>query len=606
MPRKHVHRLGTPYRRNYPQENMERALLAVLDDNYSFKQAAEMHGVPKSTLYDIYKGQHSDKLGRPPILSLIEERWIVEAMTAAGKFGYPFEKQTIKEFVRYYLNSKGVNIQCFHDNRPGDDWIEHFMGRHREMSLRNCENIKRVKAEITENTISEYFEHLNETVQDVPPENIVNMDETNLTDDPGKKLVFIPRGEKHARRIMDFSKMSTSVMFAAAGDGTCLPPYVVYKSTNLYPDWIEGGPENTQYNRTLSGWFDTQCFEDWFLKTALPYLRRKEGKKVLICDNLASHLSYRIIKSCTENDIQFVFLPKNSTHLCQPLDVAVFGPLKRVWREILTEWKRTHKGVVPKSVFPSLLKKLMEKSKEGGSMSNNIVSGFRATGIIPFDPEQVLKRIRKQPAGGTDNAMRASFTEVMNAIVVPLDQTTTRPKRKSKINVPAGKSVGLKDLSQVNGGPSSVSTSQEDDANGNASSPHQNANNDAKSSLIFSENDGVNEDSSEVSDDDSPEVPEVKLPVTSDTLQKGCFAIVKFLYNEGTKKETTKEFVAQIEKVAKTYIAVKCLRPYKGHKDSFVFPDVEDKSKILIQQVHSILTAPKIHRGIHVFEGLQI
>ncbi|CAG9771552.1 unnamed protein product [Ceutorhynchus assimilis] len=124
-------------------------------------------------------------------------------------------------------------------------------------------------------------------------------------------------------------------------------------------------------------------------------------------------------------------------------------------------------------------------------------------------------------------------------------------------------------------------------------------------SVIDSENDSVHEDSfSEVSDDDSPsKVPNVKLPVTSDTLQEDCFAIVKFLYNEGTKKETTKEFVAQIEKVAKSYIAVNCLRSYKGHKDSFVFPEVEDKSKIKLQQVRSILSAPRIHRGVHVFEA---
>lgn len=591
MPRKHLHKLGTPYRRNYSQENMERALLAVVDGHYSFKQAAELHGVPKSTLYDIYKGEHSDKLGRPPVLSVIEERWIVDAMIIAGKFGYPFERQAVKDFVSHYLNGKGVNIQCFDNNRPGNDWIEYFMGRHKELSLRNCENIKRVKAEITEVTIREYFENLNETIQGVPPENIVNMDETNLTDDPGKKLVFIPRGLKHARRIMDFSKTSTSVMFAAAGDGTCLPPYVVYKSINLYPEWIEGGPEGSQYNRTQSGWFDTQCFEDWFFKIALPYLRRKEGKKVLICDNLASHISYRIIKSCTENNIQFVFLPKNSTHLCQPLDVAVFGPLKRVWREILTEWKRTHKGVVPKSVFPSLLKSLLEKSKD--RMSNNIVSGFRATGIIPFNPELVLKSIRKRPAEGTNEVMKESFTEVMNAIVAPLDQTSTRPKRKAKINVPPGKSVGLDDLCEVNGGMSTSSTSQEDVINRNAS--------------MSQENDTLNDDStSEVPDDvSSSEVPNVELPVTCYTLKEGCFARVKFLYNEGSKKERTKEFVARIEKIAKHHINVNCLRFYKGHRDSFIFPDVEDKNEIKLQQVSSVLTAPKIHRGVHVFEGLQ-
>lgn len=34
-----------------------------------------------------------------------------------------------------------------------------------------------------------------------------------------------------------------------------------------------------------------------------------------------------------------MFLPENSTHILQPLDVAVFGPMKAKWREVLASWK---------------------------------------------------------------------------------------------------------------------------------------------------------------------------------------------------------------------------------------------------------------------------
>jgi len=34
-----------------------------------------------------------------------------------------------------------------------------------------------------------------------------------------------------------------------------------------------------------------------------------------------------------------VFLPENSTHIMQPLDVSVFGPMKKRWRTILNDWK---------------------------------------------------------------------------------------------------------------------------------------------------------------------------------------------------------------------------------------------------------------------------
>lgn len=50
---------------------------------------------------------------------------------------------------------------------------------------------------------------MSETHNKVLPKKIVSVDVTNLTDDTGKKLIFIPCNEKHAGRIKDFSKIST-------------------------------------------------------------------------------------------------------------------------------------------------------------------------------------------------------------------------------------------------------------------------------------------------------------------------------------------------------------------------------------------------------------
>lgn len=53
----------------------------------------------------------------------------------------------------------------------------------------------------------------------------------------------------------------------------------------------------------------------------------------------------------------------NSTHLCQPLDVGFFHAMKQSWRSVLTEWKSQNPrfGTVPKSRFPALLKKCLER-----------------------------------------------------------------------------------------------------------------------------------------------------------------------------------------------------------------------------------------------------
>ncbi|KAG5873484.1 hypothetical protein JTB14_029161 [Gonioctena quinquepunctata] len=233
-------------------------------------------------------------------------------------------------------------------------------------------------------------------------------------------------------------------MFAVLASGKLLPPYIVYKAKYLYPDWIEGGPEGARYNRTKSGWFDSDLFEDWFFQIALPALRSNDGKKVIIGDNLGSHLSFKVIEACEENNLSFVFLPKNSTHLCQPLELAVFRPIKISWRKVLTDWKLHNKGVIPKQVFPSLLKKMLANCSE--KISANILSGFEATGILPYNPEKVLTKIR--PRNDKANQNNPAMVESFSYIMTELTRVNERPAitRKKEINVPSGKSIGLADL----------------------------------------------------------------------------------------------------------------------------------------------------------------
>ena len=175
-------------------------------------------------------------------------------------------------------------------------------------------------------------------------------------------------------------------MYCGNAMGELLPPYVVYKADHLWSTWTEGGPSGTRYNRSKSGWFDGVIFDDWFFQLALPKLKRQEGKKVLIGDNLSSHMSVEVIKSCNENQIAFVCLPPNSTHLTQPLDIAFYKPLKVNWRKVITAWKlntrSTQCSVMSKDQFPRQLKRLHEAIDE--KAAENLISGFRKAGNLPI------------------------------------------------------------------------------------------------------------------------------------------------------------------------------------------------------------------------------
>ena len=244
--------------------------------------------------------------------------------------------------VNAYLTKQNQVVKEFANNISGDDWVANFMGHH-GLTNRIAINIQRKRAQISKEQLQEYFNNVEQKLKDVPASNIWNYNETNLRDDPCAQNYVIKRGAKYPEKVMDSSKVAFSVMFTGNAEGDVLPPYAVCKSVYLYDQWVEGGPPGARYNRSQSGWFDETTFTDWFFKMMLPKLHRLEVRKVLIGDNLSSHLSDAAIKASSQNNIAFVCLYPDETHLLQLLDVAWFAPLKKVWRKTLEDWKRLAK-----------------------------------------------------------------------------------------------------------------------------------------------------------------------------------------------------------------------------------------------------------------------
>ena len=178
-------------------------------------------------------------------------------------------------------------------------------------------------------------------------------------------------------------------MFCGNAAGELLPPMIVYKAKSVYDGWVNGGPKGSVFDCTDSGWFDGRTFKKWFMDVSVPNLKG-DGPFAIIGDNLGSHFSDEVINICLQRNIRFITLVPNSTHLCQPLDLAVFVPMKRSWRSLLNEWhKESHlKGTLPKQHFLLLLKRLLHDIK-----ADNLVSGFRGSGISPLNKDEVIKRM---------------------------------------------------------------------------------------------------------------------------------------------------------------------------------------------------------------------
>ncbi|XP_050295727.1 uncharacterized protein LOC126735700 [Anthonomus grandis grandis] len=238
---------------------------------------------------------------------------------------------------------------------------------------------------------------------------------------------------KHAGKVCDSTKSAHSVMFSVTAAGLLLPQYVVYKSENVWSTWTQSGPEGCIYNRSKSGWCYQSLFEDWFFNIIVPYYRHLDGPKAIIGDNLASHVSEAVIKKCKEENIRFIFLPANSTHLTQSPDVSCFRPIKIAWRQQLKKWKMSNPGVLQKDHFPRVLNRTIKSIAL--TVGKNIKSGFEATGLYPLNREKVLVKVPD------DNE-----TDANNSVTSLVAESVTSLFKESRFKEPRAKQINRKKL----------------------------------------------------------------------------------------------------------------------------------------------------------------
>uniref|UniRef100_A0A1B0CCW5 DDE-1 domain-containing protein n=1 Tax=Lutzomyia longipalpis TaxID=7200 RepID=A0A1B0CCW5_LUTLO len=104
--------------------------------------------------------------------------------------------------------------------------------------------------------------------------------------------------------------MTISLIICATASGDLLPPYVVYKSVQLYSSWCQGGPPNCRYGNSPSEWFDGTVFREWVESTFIPDLCKKEGKKIILCDNLSTHVTLEVISMLEKSHAKLICLLK--------------------------------------------------------------------------------------------------------------------------------------------------------------------------------------------------------------------------------------------------------------------------------------------------------
>ncbi|XP_070538590.1 uncharacterized protein [Ptychodera flava] len=327
-------------------EKSDRYRMAMTDVSLglTIRAAASKYGLKKTTLHDHVTGkvQIGSNRGPQPILSRREEEALVSWIVGMAKRGFGVSQAQLQDTVKEILDRDGRPSMLKHNkipNRPERKWLRQFKKRNPEVKLVSVRNLSMKRAVISKSDIDQWFRDFEIFLSDQDlmdkPWQIWNCDESGFSLSPKSSKVLGPVQSKIPVpyvHVCSNNKSQITVLVCVNAAGGCIPPYMLFPGKQAPVSWspLAGSVDGAACYFTESGWMDTKAFYEWFVNLFIPHLPPARPV-VLLLDSHTSHISYETFKVAVANQIHFYRLLPNASHLIQPCDVGLFGPLKQSW-----------------------------------------------------------------------------------------------------------------------------------------------------------------------------------------------------------------------------------------------------------------------------------
>lgn len=393
MPRNYIRK--TTRAMSYTQEDLEIAEQKIKDKKLTYAAASQEYGIPTSTLSDrvLNKARKiSNTLGRATAIPKEHENRLVNSLRVLEKWGWGLSREEVLDITQDFINKNGLNVP-FNNGRPGPDWFITFCQRH-NLSIKKPQPVEYLRKKMTDPfIINEYFNLLEQTLQELnltdDPKRIWNLDETSLCLDPTRTKVVGAKGAACTRTTFGSAKENITVLTTVNAAGGKLDPLIVYKGKYLYEQWMV---ENADYDFQLTyasskrGWMESEIFYNYMLNVVIPNLG-DERPVLLLYDGHVSHVDDKVIELAVKHNITILKLPPHTSHLLQPLDLAVFKSFKNTWDKKLVKWQRQNVGIkLRKQYFAKMFADAWQQVKP-----EVIKNGFKKGGICPFNASVIPK-----------------------------------------------------------------------------------------------------------------------------------------------------------------------------------------------------------------------
>ena len=179
------------------------------------------------------------------------------------------------------------------------------------------------------------------TMEEIPPELIINWDQTGMEIVPSSSWTMNQCGAKRVDMVGLDDKCQITVVLCSTLTGELLPVQLIYAGTtsgchpkfNFPPGW------HITYSK--KHWSNEETMIQYVENIILPYVKRvrqdlgnEETPAVVIMDNFKGQITEKITSLLQDNYIRTCLLPANTTDLLQPMDLTVNKPARLFKEEI--------------------------------------------------------------------------------------------------------------------------------------------------------------------------------------------------------------------------------------------------------------------------------
>ncbi|XP_069109587.1 uncharacterized protein [Argopecten irradians] len=379
--------------RKYPLESLEKAVDAV-HGGMSIRKASSKFSIPRSTILDHAQGRVSSgaKMGRPAALSEEVEANIVKQALDASEKGFGLSRGMLMAKTGRVVKALKLRTP-FKNNVPGTMWWRGLKQRHPELVIRKPEKLSSCRSSMMNPVIiRKYFNDLSDTITKLglaqSPARIWNADEKGFQMEHSPVSVCARKGSRSLPGRTSNSRESISTLACVNAAGAAMPPLCVVRGKtrrSLDSFATDKAPAGTVWTWQEKAWMTDILGQNWFNDVFLKHCG-PERPQLLILDSHSSHEVLGLLESAKSENIHVFALPPHTTQYLQPLDRTVFGPLSKAYNRACTNFmSASPTNTICKLTWPELF----ATAWKDAVTCHNILSGFRACGIFPFNSNAV-------------------------------------------------------------------------------------------------------------------------------------------------------------------------------------------------------------------------